>query len=72
MDAVARTLIIAGAGVTLLGVLVWAGARLGLGRLPGDILVERGGLHIAFPIMTSIVLSIVLSVALNVAIRIWR
>jgi len=35
--------------------------RLGLGRLPGDIQVERDGFSFYFPLTTSIVVSIVVS-----------
>jgi hypothetical protein len=36
-------------------------AKLGLGRLPGDIVVERGNFSFYFPIVTSLVVSVVLS-----------
>ena len=36
-------------------------SRIGLGRLPGDILIQRGGTSFYFPIVTCIVISIVLS-----------
>ena len=36
-------------------------ARLGLGRLPGDINVERDGWSFHFPLVTGLVISIVLS-----------
>ena len=36
-------------------------AKLGLGRLPGDIVVERGSFSFYFPIVTSLVVSVVLS-----------
>jgi hypothetical protein len=39
-------------------------ARIGLGRLPGDISVERGGMSFYFPIVTCIVISIALSALL--------
>jgi Protein of unknown function (DUF2905) len=48
-------------------VLVLAGiawpllARIGLGRLPGDIMVQRGGTSFYFPLVTCIIVSIVLS-----------
>ncbi len=38
--------------------------RLGLGRLPGDIVIERGATTFYFPLTTSIVLSILLSAVL--------
>ena len=36
-------------------------ARLGIGRLPGDIMIGRGGTSFYFPIVTCILISIVLS-----------
>jgi hypothetical protein len=38
--------------------------RIGLGRLPGDIVIQRGGTSFYFPIVTCIVISIVLSAIL--------
>ena len=38
--------------------------RLGLGRLPGDIVIERGNLRIYLPLMTSFIISVVLSLIL--------
>ena len=38
-----------------------AGERLGLGRLPGDFLIERGNVKIYIPLMTSLIVSVVLS-----------
>lgn len=56
-----RTLIIIGALVLLVG-LAWPWiSKLGLGRLPGDIVVERGDFRFYFPITTSIVVSLVLT-----------
>ena len=56
-----RFLIIVGVLIALVGVAWPWIARLGLGRLPGDINVERDGWSFHFPIVTSIVVSIVLS-----------
>jgi hypothetical protein len=45
--------------------LVWMlGERLGLGRLPGDFVIEREGMRIYIPIATSIVISIALGLLL--------
>jgi hypothetical protein len=41
----------------------WLG-KLGLGRLPGDIVIERESFRLYLPITTSILVSIVLSVIL--------
>jgi hypothetical protein len=56
-----RTLIVIGILVLVAGLLwPWLG-RLGLGRLPGDIVVERDNFTLYFPITTMILISIVLS-----------
>jgi hypothetical protein len=36
-------------------------SRIGLGRLPGDILLQRGGTTFYFPVVTCILISIGLS-----------
>lgn len=59
-----KTLVIAGLALVVLGVLWMLGEHLGLGRLPGDIAVERGNTRFYFPLTTSIVLSIVASFVL--------
>jgi uncharacterized membrane protein YadS len=58
---VRRFLIVA--GIILLGVgLAWPWlARLGLGRLPGDIAIHRQNFHIYIPLMTSLLVSVVLT-----------
>lgn len=35
--------------------------RLGLGRLPGDIVIEREGFRFHFPLVTSIIISLLLT-----------
>lgn len=57
-----RFLIVAGLAILLVGVAWPWIARLGLGRLPGDINIERDGWSFHFPLVTSIVVSIVVSV----------
>ena len=48
-----------GIGVALVEVgLLWPWlGRLGLGRLPGDILIERGNFRFYFPIVTCLIVS---------------
>jgi hypothetical protein len=61
---VQRLLIVLGLAVLAVGVLWPVISRIGLGRLPGDIVVQRGDATFYLPIFTCIVLSVVLSVAL--------
>ena len=57
-----RTLIAIGL-VALAAGLLWPWiSKLGLGRLPGDIIIERDGGTFYFPITTCIVISVAVSV----------
>jgi hypothetical protein len=62
MAMIPRTLIGIGVVLIVLG-LAWPWLmRLGLGRLPGDILIEKGHTRFYFPLATSLVVSIVVSI----------
>ena len=56
-----KLLIGAGVVLILVGFAWMVGERFGLGRLPGDIVIERGNFRVYFPIATSLILSVVLS-----------
>ncbi|MGK5509508.1 DUF2905 domain-containing protein [Brevibacillus formosus] len=65
MNPVAKLLIIGGAVLIVIGLLWQVGGRfLPLGRLPGDIVVEKENVKFYFPIVTCIVISIVLSLGM--------
>lgn len=59
-----RLLITIGVVLIVLGVLWPLLQKSGLGRLPGDIAVEKENFRFYFPITTSIIVSIVLSLIL--------
>ena len=59
-----RWLIIAGVVLIMVGVAWPYLAKLGLGRLPGDIRIVRDGFTFYFPITTGIIVSLVLSLLL--------
>ena len=65
----ARVLIPLGALILAVGLLWPYLSRLGLGRLPGDIVIERGNTTFYFPLMTCILISLVFSLVLWVANR---
>ena len=59
-----RVLIGLGLVLVLLGLAwPWLG-RLGLGRLPGDVAIERGNFRFYFPVATSLLISLILSLLL--------
>jgi Protein of unknown function (DUF2905) len=59
-----RTLIVVGVVLVVAGICWPLIGRLGLGRLPGDIVVQRSNFSFYFPLMTSLIISVVLSVVL--------
>jgi hypothetical protein len=69
-ESLGRMLLYIGAIMLVLGALMLAGGKLfGLGRLPGDIFIERGNYSFYFPIVTCILLSILLTLFLYVIRR---
>jgi hypothetical protein len=60
----ARTLIILGIVLVAAGLLWPVLQKAGIGRLPGDILIERDGFTLYLPITTSILVSILISLLL--------
>jgi Protein of unknown function (DUF2905) len=65
MESLARTFVIAGLVLVAAGLLLQLGPAIPLlGRLPGDIRIERPGFRLYFPLMSSLLISIVLSAAI--------
>ncbi|MFZ0987280.1 MAG: DUF2905 domain-containing protein [Xanthobacteraceae bacterium] len=56
-----RLLIGIGLALVLAGIAWPLLSRIGLGRLPGDIMIQRGSTSFYFPLVTCIIISIVLS-----------
>ena len=74
MADVGRMLMLLGVVLVVVGVVLWLGGAVGgkvpfLGRLPGDIHVQRGNWSFYFPLTTSILLSIVLTLVLALLSR---
>jgi hypothetical protein len=68
-----RILIFAGGALVLVGIILLLAGRLpGLGRLPGDIRIEREGFTFYMPLVTMLVVSVVLTLILNLITRFWR
>ena len=68
-----RFLLITGLVLSAIGALLLLAPRVPgldrLGRLPGDIVVERGPVTIFVPLVSSIVISVVLTIVLNLIFR---
>jgi hypothetical protein len=65
----ARFLIVLGLAILLMGLLWPYLSKLGLGRLPGDIVIERENVTLYIPLATCLMLSLVLSLRFWVANR---
>ena len=67
MSELGKFLVIAGVVLAIVGLILWSGfAPKWLGRLPGDIRIEREHSAFYFPIVTCIIISIVLSLLLSI------
>ena len=70
MDALGRSLTILGVVFVVVGLLLSVSPEIPLlGKLPGDLRIERLGFRIYFPITTCVLLSLVLSLLAHLAAR---
>jgi hypothetical protein len=70
---IGKLLMIAGVVLIVLGGLIWLLSKANLlGRLPGDIRIERPGFTCLVPLASSIILSILLTILLNVIVRLLK
>ncbi|SNS34093.1 Protein of unknown function [Anaerovirgula multivorans] len=69
MESFGRLIIIIGLAVTIFGVMLLFGGKLGLGKLPGDLFFQKGNTTFYFPVVSSIILSLLLTAILNLFFR---
>jgi hypothetical protein len=69
MSQLGRYLILAGVVLAAVGGLMLVADRLGLGRLPGDLIWRRKNTTVYIPIATSLLVSVVLTLVLNLLLR---
>ncbi|HSH62937.1 MAG TPA: DUF2905 domain-containing protein [Methyloceanibacter sp.] len=60
----AKIFILTGIVLLLVGLIIFAAERFGLGRLPGDIVIEREGFTLYLPLATSLLVSLGLTLVL--------
>ena len=73
MPGLGKLLILSGALLVVLGTLVLLGDRIPwLGRLPGDIRIEREHFRLYFPLATGILISVLLSGLLSLILWLFR
>jgi multisubunit Na+/H+ antiporter MnhG subunit len=69
LEGLGRVLILGAVVLLVLGVLFLLLGRLGLDRLPGDLVFRRGGLTVYFPLGLMILISVVGTILLNLFLR---
>jgi hypothetical protein len=74
MENIGRFLMLGGIILFIVGGLVFLAAKFGIpiGRLPGDIHIERENFSFHFPLASSILVSILLTILLNIIFRLMR
>lgn len=69
-DSLGKILMAAGILLLIIGAILSFGEKIfSLGRLPGDIFIEKENVKFYFPIVTSLVISVILTIVLNVLFR---
>jgi hypothetical protein len=69
MEMVGKILLVIAAALALLGALLLLAGKLGLGRMPGDILIHRDGVTIFIPLGSMLVLSLLGSLVIYLVQR---
>lgn len=68
-EQLGKFLLLLGLAAAGVGILLLAAGRLGLGRLPGDIVWRGESWTVYIPLGWMVVLSVVLTVVLNLVVR---
>jgi len=69
-DSLAKILIIIGLFCVAAGLVLFFWQKIPfLGRLPGDILIQKGNFNFFFPLVTCLLLSLILTLIINLVIR---
>ncbi|EOD00673.1 DUF2905 domain-containing protein [Caldisalinibacter kiritimatiensis] len=69
MEQIGRILVSIGIVLLLIGGAILLAQKLGFGKLPGDLLIQKGNVTFFFPIVSSIILSILFTLILNLFFR---
>jgi hypothetical protein len=74
VSTLGKWIVVVGIGLVVVGGVVWLAGRAGIpiGRLPGDIRIERGPFTAYFPCATSILVSLGLTLLLNLFLRLFN
>ncbi len=68
-EMLGKILLALGGLIILVGLLVLLLDKIGLGRLPGDIFIQRENFTFYFPVMTCIIISVILTIILSLLFK---
>ncbi|MEK9150215.1 MAG: DUF2905 domain-containing protein [Candidatus Desantisbacteria bacterium] len=72
-EGIGKLFIFIGILLILFGVMMAFWGKIPfLGKLPGDIMVQKGNLRVFIPLATSLVLSLVITLIINILFRLRR
>ncbi|MEO0093229.1 MAG: DUF2905 domain-containing protein [candidate division WOR-3 bacterium] len=69
LSPLGKFLILIGFFIIILGLSLILLTKIGIGHLPGDIMVKRSNFTFYFPLMSSIIISLLLTLILNLFLR---
>jgi hypothetical protein len=69
MESIGKIVLLAAAALAVVGGVLLVAGKLGLERLPGDIVIRRDGLTIYIPVGLMVLLSVLGSLALHILRR---
>ena len=73
MASIGKFIIVVGLVLILVGLLITFWPKMSfLGKLPGDILIEKGNFRFYFPLATGLLISIILSIMLSIVFKLFR
>lgn len=61
MSDLGKLLVVAGLVLVVIGALLWTGVFKGVGRLPGDIHIQKENFTFVFPLATCVLISAILT-----------
>jgi len=66
MESFGKIFISIGLFMILLGGILILGEKFGLGKLPGDILIQKDNFTFFFPIVSTLIISLILTLLMNI------
>jgi hypothetical protein len=73
LATIGKMLLIGGGIITFVGLIIILVGKTGfIGKLPGDILIQKGDFTFYFPLVTLLIISVVLTIIINIVLRLFK